>query len=52
MSEKSRRNNGAEGIHAAEFRCRYFRNGRYAGVIKVKELHSATAGLWRPTLAR
>lgn len=37
MSGRLERDNRSDGIHVAEFLRRYFKNGSYAGMLKVKE---------------
>ena len=41
MSGRLEQDNRSDGIHVAEFRRSYFPNGRYAGMLKVKERYRA-----------
>lgn len=41
MSGRLEQDNRSDGIHVAEFRRRYFKNGSYAGMLKVKERYRA-----------
>ena len=42
MSGRLEQDNRTDGIHVAEFRRRYFKNGRYAGAVKTSDSASVS----------